>query len=404
MNVLLVTSAYPPEIRSSSHLMQELAEGLLARGYTVTVATVNPEHKINGKETSEHLKVFSVESGIEVIRARTPAPHRGHFVLRGISQVLLPVFFMRYINLYLKRKPDLVIVYSPPLTLAIVGEMVKKKYEVKFILNVQDIFPQNAVDLGVMKNPAVVKLFEFIEKRAYSQADDITVHSESNMDFLIKHKHVPQNKIHTLHNWIDIEPYVNVTRNGSFRDKYALKDKFIFLFAGIMGVSQNLDLVLDIAKDLRQLDDICFLLVGDGSERKRLEKKAGDMGLANVVFKPLVPKEEYPLLVKDADVGIICLSAKNKTPVVPGKLLGYMAASIPVCGFLNKESDGHKIVSEARCGYTAVSDDYTGMLKVVKTLYEEKDDLVKYGERGFMYVKKHFAREVCISKLEKLFY
>ncbi len=403
MNILIVTSTYPPEIRSSSHLMEELAAGLVKRGYSVTVLTTYPDNELIKDRKQGTLNEFSTEEQIQVIRVKTPSPHRGSFFIRGLSQILLPIILIKYLQKYLQAKPDIVIVYSPPLTLAIVGQAVKKKYKAKFILNVQDIFPQNGIDLGIINNPVVIKFFEFIEKRAYLQSDNITAHSQSNAEFLIKYKKVPINKIHILYNWIDIAPYIGIKRSGIFRERYALKERFIFLFAGIMGVSQSLDLILDIAADLQSFEDICFLLVGDGSERKRLEKKTKDKGLTNVIFKPFVSKDEYPILVKDSDVGIICLSPKNKTPVVPGKLLGYMAAGIPVCGFLNENSDAHNIVVDARCGYTAVSDNYASMLHIVRKLYEEKDKLHDYGKRGFLYVKEHFDKEMCIDKLEKIF-
>ncbi|NIS74385.1 MAG: glycosyltransferase, partial [Deltaproteobacteria bacterium] len=102
------------------------------------------------------------------------------------------------------------------------------------------------------------------------------------------------------------------------------------------------------ARRVSHLRDIVFLLVGDGIEKNGLEKRVAGLSLENVLFRPFVPKETYPSLVKDADVGLICLSSKNNTPVVPGKLLGYMAASIPVVAFLNRQSDGHRIIEEAR--------------------------------------------------------
>ena len=130
---------------------------------------------------------------------------------------------------------------------------------------------------------------------------------------------------------------------------------------------------------------------------------AEEYSLENVIFKPFVSKDEYPELVKDADVGLVCLSSMNKTPVVPGKILGYMAASIPVVAFLNKESDGHQIIKDADCGYSEISDNVEKTVETIKKIYNERNRLKEYGENGFSYVKENFERNACINRLEEIF-
>ncbi|OGW76380.1 MAG: hypothetical protein A3J72_04840 [Nitrospirae bacterium RIFCSPHIGHO2_02_FULL_40_19] len=298
---------------------------------------------------------------------------------------------------------DVIIVYSPPLPLAIAGSKLKRFYNAKYILNIQDMFPQNAIDLGILKNRLLIKLFERIEAYAYRNADFITVHSESNKSFLVARNGVPQDRIKVIHNWIDIEPYSKTLRTGRFRKMFNIEDKFIFLFAGVIGPSQGLDLIIKVAEKIKDVKDISFLIVGDGMEKERLEKMADDLKLKNVIFKPFVSKDEYPELVKDADVGLVCLSSMNKTPVVPGKILGYMAASIPVVAFLNKESDGHQIIKNADCGYSEISDSVEKVVATIKKIYNEPNRLKEYGKNGFSYVKENFERNACINRLEESF-
>ena len=403
MNILLITSSYPPEIRSSSHLMQELAEGLRDREHAVTVVTVYPGHNLSGSGEECQFGSVEMENGIEVIRIKTLSPHRVPYLIRGFSQLVLPyVFFYRIRNL-IKRRMDVIIVYSPPLPLAIAGSKLKRFYNAKYILNVQDLFPQNAIDLGILKNRLLIKLFKRIEAYAYRNADFITVHSENNKSFLATRNKVPQDRIKVIHNWIDIEPYSKAMRTGRFRKMFNIEDKFIFLFAGVIGPSQGLDLIIKAAEKIKDVKDICFLIVGDGMEKERLEKMADDLKLKNVIFKPFVSKDEYPELVKDADVGLACLSSMNRTPVVPGKILGYMAASVPVAAFLNKESDGHQIIRNAQCGYSEISDDVEKTVETVIKIYNEWSRLKEYGENGFNYVKENFERNACINRLEKTF-
>lgn len=403
MNILLITDSYPPEIRSASHLMQELAEGLRDRGHKVAVITSYPQYNLVAESKEIQFNQYTVEDSIEVVRVKTLPHHKVNFIIRGISQLTMPYIFFSAIKKYIRHKIDIVIVYSPPLSLAVVGNMTKVKYGAKFIFNVQDIFPQNAIDLDILKNRFMIKIFEWMEKKAYTGADRTVVHSYGNREFLINKKQVREDKVHVLHNWIDIEPYVNITRTNIFRERYGVNGKFICLFAGVIGPAQGLDLLIKAANELKEIPEVCFLLVGDGTEKDKLMRMAEGYSLRNVIFKPFVSKEEYPKLAKDTDVGIVCLSSKNKTPVVPGKILGYMAASIPVIAFLNRESDAHGLIRDARCGYSAISDNHINMADAVRRIYHERERLREYSENGFKYVSEHFTKEACLNNLEKFF-
>ncbi len=402
MNILLVTDSYPPEIRSISYMMQELAEELTSSGHRVTVITSWPRYNLSNEIQQKPFRAFSVEKGIQVIRVKTPPHHKVNYLLRGIAQLSLPYLFFRQLKKIVKYKIDAVIVYSPPLPLTILGNKVKKIYGAGYLLNIQDIFPQNAIDLGILKNNLVIRFFEHMEKKAYKDADRITSHTENSRMFLVKKKGVPAEKITIISDWIDLDIFKDAKANGRFRERYDLKNKFIFLFAGVIGPAQNLDFVLRIAKKVEDIPEICFLLVGDGTEKNRLQKMAEEYSLQNVRFQPFVSQREYPFLVKEADVGLICLSSKNKTAVVPGKLFGFLASSIPVVAFLNKESDGHRLIQEAQCGYSSLSDNLENALNLVKKIFNEKAKLAEYGRNGYQYAAKHFSKKVCIDKLEQL--
>ncbi|MBF0555807.1 MAG: glycosyltransferase family 4 protein [Nitrospirae bacterium] len=381
--------------------MQELAEVLSERGYNVMVATVYPQHNLSQDIGRPFYEPVTNENGIKVLRIKTLPSHMVNYIVRGISYIVLPHIFFLNIRRYFREKIDTAIVYSPPLSLSIVGSKLKKVCGAKFILNVQDIFPQNAIDLGILKNNFAIKYFLHMERNAYSEADSIAVHSDSNAAFLSRNKKVQQDRVAIIHNWIDITPYEKAKRTGRFRKLMGLEDKFVLLFAGVIGPSQGLDLLIEAADRLRHLPDIRILIVGDGMEKERLKKKAAH--LTNVIFWPFVSKEEYPELVKDADVGVVCLSSMNKTPVVPGKILGYMAASVPIVAFLNKESDGHEIIRSASCGYSEISDDPSKAAELLCKVYSDRDTLRQLGDNGFRYASMSFTRKKCIDKLEELF-
>jgi glycosyltransferase involved in cell wall biosynthesis len=402
MNALIVTPYYPPVISTLSGMMQELAEALTDRGHHVTVATAWLPNKVSRETHCNDLAVYSNERGVSVIRIKTPLLNSRNYLLRGFSQLLLPYLFWKLITKYVK-KTDVIAVYTPPLTLAVIGSLVKKRFGARFVLNVQDIFPQNAIDLGIMKNRLLIRFFEYIELNAYRSADQITSHTKRSLRFLAEQKEVPSTKVHLITNWINTEPYRNAC-GIDFRKKFHLGGKLVFLFAGVMGPSQNLDLLIEAAIHVKRVsDEICFLLVGDGTEKARLMSMVQEYSLDNVIFRPLVPLEQYPDLLKSVDAGIVSLSSLNKTPVVPAKILGYMSASLPVIAILQKESDGHDLIGEAKCGYSILSDcSSKDAADLFIKLYNEKDRFTEYGENGFRYVSEHFTKDARVNKLIKL--
>jgi len=398
--ILLVSDSYPPEIRSASHLMQELAIGLKEKGFDIIVATSYPQYNLADDAKNKIYEEYSIEYGVKIIRIKTLPHHKVNFIIRGISQITMPYIFFSRIKRYVKdTKIDVVIVYSPPLPLSIVGEKIKKIYRARYLLNVQDLFPQNAIDLGVLNNSLLIKFFESMEKKAYLNADIVTFHSEGNLDFVSNKYKQYIDKFKILHNWIDVNEFDGVKKSGIFRKKFELKDRFVILFAGVMGPSQGLDFVIQLADRVKDLEEICFLFVGDGMEKDKLEKKVQELNLKNVMFKPFVSKNEYPALVKDCDVGLVSLTNKNKTPVVPGKILGYMAAGVPILAFLNNESDGHKIIQSAQCGYSCVWGDLKEAENVIRKMFEEKKKLSDLGKNGYDYVKSNFSKDKIINEM-----
>ena len=400
-NILIITDSYPPEIRSAAQLMKDLADGLHKKGHSVWVATSYPKYNLADFERIVWPEMAD-ENGIKVLRIKTLPHHKVNFIIRGIAQLSLPYIFFRKIKKNIKEKINTVIVHSPPLPLTITAYKVKKFYNAKYILNLHDIFPQNAVDLKILRHQFLIKFFEWMERKAYQNADLIVVPSNEHKNFLVNKRNVPLEKIEVIYHWIDSEPFLKAKRTGRFRKLYGLENKFIFLFAGVLGPSQGLDLVIRIADKIKDNQDIVFLLVGDGSEKERLMKMSEDLNLKNVVFKPFVSLEEYPELVKDCDVGIISLTAQNTTPAVPAKILGYMAAAIPVIAFLHKESEGLLIIKEAKCGYGTVSSDEEGALEIILKMYNEKEKLKEYGENGLKYLLKNMEKKVCVEKFESL--
>ena len=214
---------------------------------------------------------------------------------------------------------------------------------------------------------------------------------------------MPVELIQVIPHWIDLKPFRKAQWTGVFRKRFGVDERFIFAFGGVLGPSQGLGLIVRLANRLRENKDIIFLFVGEGSEKSKLIKITEGQGLKNIIFGPLISKGEYPSFLKDMDVGFFSLTSKNTTPAVPAKLMGYMAAGLPVVAFLHKESEVHKIIKDAGCGFSALYNDEDAALNIVLKMYRVQNKLREYGERGFRYAEEHFTPEVCAEKWEKLF-
>jgi len=400
VKVLLVTDSYPPEIRSASHLMLELAQELKHRGHDVTVMTTWPEYNLDQAIEQRKFNEFEIEDAIKVIRVKTLPHHNVNYIVRGLSQLLMPFQFLLKLKRY-KIKTDAVVVYSPPLPLALVGSWLRK-YGVRNILNIQDLFPQNAIDLGILRSNTQIKFFKALESYAYKTADIVTVHSEGNRKMLLKQQDNIESKLKLLHNWVDVEHHCSEHSTVNFKQKWAIKHKHIAVFAGVMGPSQYLDLILMIAEQMQEHTDLLFLLVGDGKEKERLQALAKTKGLSNVRFEGFISRDVYPDLLNACSIGLVCLSPQNQTPVVPGKILGHMAAGLPVAAFLHTASDAHQLISVAQCGVSANSADVQACVKVMKDLLSRESEFAHIGLAGKQYAKQHFSKEVCVSQLEAM--
>lgn len=381
--------------------MLELAQELQRRGHEITVITTWPEYNLDQATARKAFNELEIEEGIRVIRVKTLPHHNVNYIVRGLSQLLMPLQFL--IKLWRNKiKPQASIVYSPPLPLALVGSWLRRS-GVRYLLNIQDLFPQNAIDLGILRSPLQIKFFKALERFAYKTADTVTAHSEGNRQMLLQQQpEFAAKKIKLLHNWVDVEHHGGEHVTVDFRKKWALTQKHIAVFAGVMGPSQYLDLILNIAEQMQDRTDLLFLMVGDGKEKERLQQLAASKGLSNVRFEGFISRDTYPDLLSICSIGLVCLSPQNQTPVVPGKILGHMAAGLPVAAFLHSNSDAHTLLKQAQCGVSANSADLQACVATMKALLAQEADFIAIGARGKRYAVDHFSKGVCVAQIEAL--
>jgi len=245
-------------------------------------------------------------------------------------------------------------------------------------------------------------MFERMESFVYEKADYITVHSSGNKKHIVS-KGINPDKVKIIPNWVDTEFIKPTNRINGFRIQHSLGKKFIVSFAGTMGYSQDLDIILESANILEEYKDILFLLVGDGLEKARLEKKAEELNLKNVKFLPLQPRGRYPDVLNASDVSLVTLKKKVKTPVVPSKLLSIMSSGRPVLGSMNLDGDAPRLIIDANCGICVEAEDTEGLSQAILKLYQDSNLRENLKKNGRDYVEKNLSRKFCMRKYENLF-
>lgn len=399
MRILLLTDRFPPEVRSQAHLFHEFALEFQRRGHEVAVITKVPRGHVAGGAEATVRPGWSGVDGFRKLRVRGfPIPGH-HPVLRGLEHLTLGWMFRRACRQV--PRPDIILVSSPPLPLALAGAAHMRRCRAPLVLNVQDLYPQTAINLGILKNRFAIRLAERIERRAYCEAVRIVVHSPGNRDFLLAQKGVTAEKVRIIHNWVDTELLRPGPRDNSFSQRYGLTRKFVVSYAGLMGYAQDLSTVLESARRLADHRDVVFLLVGEGALESRWKTVAN--GLDNVRFLPMQPKERYIELLAASDLCLVPLDPSLRTPAVPGKLQSIMACGRPTITITGPESDAPMFVAASGGGVNICPGDSSGLAEAILRLKANPAARMHFEASARAYAEKHFSLQECADRYEELF-
>lgn len=371
-------------------LYKELVYEFKDRGEEVYVATVS--EKKYGFETQ-----LAKENGVNVLRIKTGNMFGVSFIEKGLTNLTLGSVFKKEINKYFNNiKFDLVIHHTPPITFTPVIDYLKIKYKTKSYLILRDIFPQNAVDLGIVKNRILFNFFRKKEEKLYEKSDFIGCMSQGNIEYIEKHNlEVDKNKLHILRNWGKIKPILNIDKK-SIREKYGFSENdFILVFGGNMGKPQGLEFLLKLAKEYKNKSDIKFLLIGKGNEKSKLQNIKKNDNLDNVIFLDFIPRVEYELLTGACDIGIVSLHSCFTIPNIPSKTVDYCKLSLPILAVVDKNTDYPKILeNEAKCGLSSIYGDLEKYKENLEKLYNDFDLRVELGKNG----RQYYENELGVDK------
>lgn len=400
MKILLLTQDFPPVLNSAARLFSELAEDLNKYGYNVSVLTRTPERYLASKE-KKSAGIFYKEkkNGVNIYRIKALPVPRHIPLLRALDHLWTSFIFL--FGAIFLRKFEVIIVYSPPLPLALTGYILSRLWKGRVIVNVQDIYPQTVIDLGLLKNRLFIKIAELLELFVYRRSDAITVHSEGNRDFIIKRGAEPK-KVYVIENWIDLQQMSPGQKYNKWREIYGLNNAFIISFAGTMGFAQGLMEILEVARKIQDYSDIVFVFAGDGVLLPAIKSFLKEKAIKNVKILAHQSIDAYREMLQASDICLVTLDKRLGTPVVPGKLQSIMAVGRPVICMANPASDAKKIIEESKCGFFINPDNIEGIVKVILELYTNKNLAEEMGRNGRAYAEKFFDRKNCIQKYLKL--
>lgn len=341
MRIVLIADTFPPLRNSGAVQLRDLSREFVRQGHDLTV--ILPSAELGQPWLLENV------DGFQVLRLRAPQTKDIGYVRRTIGEFLMP-FFMRW---NLRKSPlegcrwDGVVWYSPSIFQGPLANALKRASGCRSYLIIRDIFPEWAVDMGLMGRGLPYRFFDAVARYQYSVANVIGVQTPGNQAYFQNWKRRPGRELEVLQNWLADAPNRGCSVNLA---ESALAGRTLFVYAGNMGVAQGMDILLDLAERLKPREDMGFLFVGRGSDAKRLAADATNRGLDNVLFREEIHPDEIPGLYAQCHVGLVALDPRHKSHNIPGKFLTYMQSGLPVLACVNAGNDLADIIRQENVG------------------------------------------------------
>lgn len=382
MNILFLTLL---DIRSVDNhdIYTDLIREFARNNHNIYI--VSPIERRYGQTT--HLiedKADELHQRVHILKIKTGNIQKTNIIEKGISTVLLEYQILRAIKRYFSNVQFELVLYStPPITTIKPIKYIKKRDSAKSYLMLKDIFPQNAVDIGIMNKGLLYKYFRRKEKKLYKVSDKIGCMSQANVDYILRHNpEIEPIKVEICPNSIEIQDMTITNEERiSIRLKYGLPiDKIIFIYGGNLGKPQDISFIIECLKALQKNDLAYFLIVGDGTEYEKLHKFIMDDKPNNVKLIKWLIKEDYDKIVAASDIGLIFLDHRFTIPNFPSRLLSYMQAGLPVLAATDPNTDIGKAIIEGEFGWWCISNDINSFVKKVDEAL--KSDLISIGNKS----------------------
>lgn len=347
------------------------------------------------------------EENSKILWVKTGNITKTNIIEKGISTVLIETQFLRAIKKYFSDVHfDLVLYPTPPITFVKVVEYVKKRDGAKTYLLLKDIFPQNAVDIGIMSTTGVkgllYKYFRNKERKLYKISDTIGCMSPANVQYVLNYNpEVDKKKVEVCPNVIEIsDKSIDAEKRNTIREKYGIpQDKKVFVYGGNLGRPQGIDFLIECLKAQKENQDTFFFIVGDGTDYGKLEEYYKSSNQKNFKLMKRLPKEDYDTVVAACDVGLIFLDHRFTIPNFPSRLLGYIQAKLPVLAATDPNTDIGKVIVDGGFGWWCESNSVEGFTELIAKASEAETKML--GETAYQYLQDNYTVEKGYSIIQK---
>lgn len=408
MNLLVLCPHFAPDLAPTGEVMTQIAAGLTDRGHRLHVVTSLPwyqHHRLEPGWEGRLVRHEDTEWG-RITRVHPFPTDKRNIPARGLAFAGFTALG-GLAGLLTRSKPDAVLAMSPPLTLGAAGWAAARVHRVPFVFNIQDVFPDVAVELGAITDPRVIAVASWLERETYLRADAVTVLSDdlrANVAAKIAGRRGAAGearKVRVIPNFIDTDVIRPQDRENGYRREFGLEGKTVVMYAGNVGWSQSLDLVLAAATHLAHDPDVVFVINGGGVARAGLEQQAA--GLPNVRFVDMQPKDRLAEVAAAADIHVVPLRAGLARSSVPSKLYTILAAGRPVVASVDPGTEVARTVVDAGAGLAVAPDDAEAFTKAIARLVAAPEEARAMGEAGRSFVERWASPAAVARSYEELF-
>jgi putative colanic acid biosynthesis glycosyltransferase WcaI len=407
VRIVLLSLVFRPDNVSTAHVMADLAADLVAAGHEVTVFTTTPHYNPDpGAEAAQPRRSYwgrllqtSDYRGMRVYHAWMPRKGRS-VLLRLLAWVWFHVV-STLAALVLARRPTVILVPSPPLTAGVSAWVLGGLRSAPFVYNVQEIYPDIAINLGALRNPSAIRMMYALERFVYRRARAITVIAPRMRERLLE-KGVPASKVVVIPNFVDLGDLSPRPKDNPFSREFGVHDKFVVSYAGNLGPAQGLECFVDVAALLREHAHVCLLLIGDGMLAGPLRARAAAQGLANLLVIPYQPYSVVPDIYGASDVCVVAQAAMTGSDAIPSKVYRIMACERPIVAATDHRSDLAHLIRDADAGVVIPAESADALATAVRDAVANPERWRRRAASGRAYVAEHYARGTVSGQYEKL--
>lgn len=403
--LLIYAHYFYPDVASTGQILAELAEGMID-AFDITVICVVPSYSGVIEEKYKSKRIYIEEyKGIKIVRVRVPEFEKSNKISR--IKNLLAYFFNSLIATTKIEKQDYIYTISqPPILGGVLGVLGKWIKGGKLIYNIQDFNPEQTIAVGYAKNKLLLNTVMAVDKFSCKNSDKVIVVGRDMQETLknrFNNKKVPSNVF--INNWINEREIYPLDQNHpkiiAFKEKYNLKDKFIIMYSGNIGLYYDLENIIKVIGEFKDREDVVFAFIGDGTVKSKIEEYVTDNKLNNVTFIPYQDKADLIYSLNAADIHWVVNAKGIKGVSVPSKLYGVMAAGKPVLGVLDEGSEARLIVEECNCGVCIEPGNYKEISRNIEYILNNKELIKSLGQNGRKYLEVNLTKDVSINKYKE---